>query len=68
MVLSLRRLITQFFGSAQVEQIDAIRRSGAERAAQQPESRRSPDKVAATEERIPLAGPARDEARRVEPR
>lgn len=33
MVLTLRRIITQIFGSAQVEQVDRVVRTGAEMAA-----------------------------------
>jgi hypothetical protein len=33
MILTLRRIITQIFGSAQVEQVDRVVRTGAEMAA-----------------------------------
>lgn len=62
MILSLRRLITQFFGSEQVEQIERIRRSGAERAAR----RRTPDtpmdKLPPAEERNRPINATRDDA------
>lgn len=37
MIVTLRRIITQIFGSAQVEQIDRIARTGAELAARRGE-------------------------------
>ena len=37
MIVTLRRIITQIFGSAQVEQIDRIARTGAELAARRDE-------------------------------
>ena len=37
MIVTLRRIVTQIFGSAQVEQIDRIARTGAELAARRDE-------------------------------
>ncbi len=47
MILSLRRIITQIFGSAQVEQVERIVRTDAELAARRAE----PDAKAAPEPR-----------------
>jgi len=46
MVLTLRRIITQIFGSAQVEQIDRVVRTGAEMAARR--SKRDDNQQATT--------------------